>query len=340
MLQFFEEELANFLEIEIDNVCVFVNGTLALQLGLQALGIKGEVITTPFTFVATSHALWWNNITPVFVDIEPKYYTIDPQAVEAAITDQTTAILAVHIYGHPCRLDELERISRQYGLKLIYDAAQAFGVKVNGNSIAHHGDLSMFSFHATKLFHSIEGGMLCFHNSDLKKKLKYLKNFGFENEIEVVMPGTNAKMNEFQALMGRHVLRYLGHIVEKNRKISTWYRERLSDLQGVYFAPALPENCHYNYSYMPLEIDASEYGISRDTLYEKLMEYNVFTRRYFYPLLPDYTCYNGLTCNDPLVTAREKSSRILALPLYPDLKLEEVEKICEIIKFVGKTENR
>lgn len=335
IVQLFEKELASFLGLTDDNVCVFVNGTLALQLGLQALGIKGDVITTPFTFVATSHALWWNNIRPVFVDIEPEYYTIDPQAVEAAITPRTSAILAVHVYGHPCRLEELAQIAGRHGLKLIYDAAHAFGVKVNGDSIARYGDMSMFSLHATKLFHSIEGGVLCFHASELQKTLRYLKNFGFENELEVMIPGTNAKMNEFQALMGHLVLKRFDDMVAKNRTIAMSYREQLTGLPGLSFAKRLPESCSYTYPYMPVEIDAGGFGMTRDALYDRLKAYNVFTRRYFYPLLIDYACYKGDTsvCA-PLETAREKSARILALPIYPDLAHGDVERICDIIRFI------
>ena len=211
ILRRFTQELCNYFET--DNLCLFNNGTLALQIALQGMGISGEVITTPYTFVATTHALFWNKIRPIFVDIEPDYYTLDPDKVEAAITPWTTAILAVHVYGHPCKLNALADIARRHNLKLLYDAAHAFGVKVGGQSIAHYGDLSMFSFHATKLFHSIEGGMLTFKEAGLKGIFDYLKNFGFKNEVEVVMPGTNAKMNEMQAMMGSQVLKYIDELM-------------------------------------------------------------------------------------------------------------------------------
>ncbi len=240
ILQRFTQELCNFFET--DNLCLFNNGTLALQIALQGMGISGEVITTPFTFVATTHALFWNKIRPVFVDIEPDYYTLDPEKVEAAITPWTTAILAVHVYGHPCKLNVLADIARRHNLKLIYDAAHAFGVKVGNKSIAHFGDLSMFSFHATKSFHSLEGGMLIFREAGLKGIFDYLKNFGFKNEVEVVMPGTNAKMNEMQALMGIQVLKYLDEIIQKRAKITDLYRHRLKEIPGIRLVPALSPN--------------------------------------------------------------------------------------------------
>ena len=268
ILQRFTQELCNFFET--DNVCLFNNGTLALQIALQGMGISGEVITTPFTFVATTHALFWNKIRPVFVDIEPDYYTLDPEKVEAAITPWTTAILAVHVYGYPCKLNALADIARRHNLKLIYDAAHAFGVKVGSKSIAHFGDLSMFSFHATKSFHSIEGGMLIFREAGLKGIFDYLKNFGFKNEVEVVMPGTNAKMNEMQALMGILVLKYLEEIIHKRAKITDLYRQRLKEVPGIHLVPALSPDIRYNHAYMPIEVDEQEFGMSRDALYEKL----------------------------------------------------------------------
>jgi len=241
-----------------DNVCLFNNGTLALQIGLQGMGITGEVITTPFTFVATTHALYWNKIRPVFVDIEPDYYTLDPKKVEAAITPWTTAILAVHVYGHPCQLDTLADIARRHNLKLIYDAAHAFGVTVNGRSIAHYGDLSMFSFHATKLYHSIEGGLLTFNDPGLKQIFDYLKNFGFKNETEVVMPGTNAKMNEFQALMGEMVLKYIPEIIATRRRLYHRYRQQLRDIPGIKLPPLTHPEVVYNYAYMPIEVEEKQ----------------------------------------------------------------------------------
>lgn len=328
----FSRELSNYYGTE--NVCLFNNGTLALQIGLQGLGISGEVITTPFTFVATSHALFWNKIRPVFVDIEPDHYNLDPAAVEAAITPWTSAILAVHVYGFPCDLHSLADIARRHRLTLIYDAAHAFGVSVGGRSICHFGDMSMFSFHATKLFHSIEGGMLTFRDPALKETFDYLKNFGFKSEVEVVMPGTNAKMNEMQALMGLLVLKHLDGLILKSRRIDSTYRECLKDVPGIGFPPPLPESVGYNYIFQPVEVDEDQFGMSRDSLYETLKRYNIFTRRYFYPLLCDFPCYRNITLKDPLVKARRISDRILCLPIYPDLALEDVARICETIKSI------
>lgn len=331
----FAKQLSNYFET--DNLCLFNNGTLALQIALQGLEIGGEVITTPFTFVATTHALFWNKIRPVFVDIEPDYYTLDPDKVEASITPWTTAILATHVYGHPCKLNKLADIARRYNLKLIYDAAHAFGVTVGGTSIASFGDVSMFSFHATKLFHSLEGGMLIFKDPGLKSKFDYLKNFGFKNELEVVMPGTNAKMNEIQALMGLQVFKYLQDIIERRSRITTLYRERLMEVPGIRLVPAPSPDVNYNYAYMPIEIHEEEYGMSRETLYTKLKEWNVYTRRYFYPLVCDYSCYHSVTVSDPLRIARQASCRILTLPIYDDLELSDVDKICDIIASLEAT---
>jgi len=330
VLQRFQKELCHFFETE--NLCLFNNGTLALQIALQGLQLSGEVITTPFTFVATTHALYWNKIRPVFVDIEPEHYTLDPAKVEAAITPWTTAILAVHVYGYPCRLQELADIARRHKLLLLYDAAHAFGVTVDGCSIGSYGDLSMFSFHATKLFHSIEGGLLMFSNPNLKKLFDYLKNFGFENEFEVVMAGTNAKMNEIQALMGLQVLGHLEGIVRRRKQIDAIYRSRLEQIPGIRI-PSLPaDNVHYNHAYFPIEIDAQAFGMSRDALYAALQKYNVFARRYFYPLVSDFACYRSLSINDPLTTAKRVARRILTLPIYDSLALPDVERICGMIR--------
>jgi dTDP-4-amino-4,6-dideoxygalactose transaminase len=330
VLKRFARELSNYFET--DNLCIFSNGTLALQIALQGMGISGEVITTPFTFVATTHTLFWNKIRPVFVDIEPDYYTLDPEKIEAAITPWTTAILAVHVYGHPCKINQLADIARRNNLKLIYDAAHAFGVKVGSKSIAHFGDMSMFSLHATKLYHSLEGGLLIFKETGLKGIFDYLKNFGFKNEVEVVMAGTNAKMNEIQALMGSLVLKYLEEIILKRARITDLYRQRLKEVPGIHLVPDLSSDVTYNHAYMPIEVDEQEFGIDRDTLYEKLKTYNVFARRYFYPLICDYACYRNVSVKDSLTVARRVANRILTLPIYEDLRLSDVEVICEIIQ--------
>jgi dTDP-4-amino-4,6-dideoxygalactose transaminase len=334
ILQRFTQELRNFFET--DNVCLFNNGTLALQIALQGMGISGEVITTPFTFVATTHALFWNKIRPVFVDIEPDFYTLDPEKVEAAITPWTTAILAVHVFGYPCKVNVLADIARRHNLKLIYDAAHAFGVRAGNKSIAHFGDLSMFSFHATKMYHSIEGGMLTFQDSGIKNIFDYLKNFGFKSEVEVVMPGTNAKMNEFQALMGSMVLKRIDENIEKRQQITAIYREKLEGVSGIYLSPELPKDVRYNYAYMPVKVDEKEFGMSRDRLYEKLKKYNIYSRRYFYPLVCDFACYKSVAVKDPLTVARKVAERILTLPIYYDLALEDVKRICDIIRYIQR----
>ena len=272
------------------------------------------------------------------MDIEPDYYTLDPARVEAAITPWTTAILAVHVYGHPCRLKELADIARRHNLKLIYDAAHAFGVRVNGKSIAGFGDLSMFSFHATKLYHSIEGGMLTFGDPGLKQVFDFLKNFGFKNEVEVVMPGTNAKMNEFQALMGELVLQYMPEILTVRRKIYERYRRELSVIPGIKLPPTQPEGVDFNYAYMPVEIDEEVFGLSRDKLYESLKKYNVFARRYFYPLLNEFACYQSISINDPLTVARAAAERILTLPIFSELTDSHVVKICDILNEIRTSE--
>jgi dTDP-4-amino-4,6-dideoxygalactose transaminase len=338
VLQRYTQQLSRYLQT--DNVCLFNNGTLALQLGLQGMGITGEVITTPFTFVATTHALYWNKLRPVFVDIEPDHYTLDPEKVEAAITPWTSAILAVHVFGYPCRVKELAEVARRHNLRLIYDAAHAFGVEADGKSIAHYGDMSMFSFHATKLYHSIEGGMLTFQDTGLKQTFNYLKNFGFKNETEVVMPGTNAKMNEMQALMGILVLKHMDELVEKGRAIEAIYRERLAGVPGIRIPPPLPPNVRYNYGYMPVEVHETAFGMSRDRLYEELRKLNVHARRYFYPLVPDFSCYRHVQTRDPLTVARGVAERILTLPTYQDLELEEVARISDIIVASSHRGNR
>jgi dTDP-4-amino-4,6-dideoxygalactose transaminase len=327
-----EKSLSKYLNAQ--NICLFNNGTLALQIALQGMEISGEVITTPFTFVATTHALFWNKVRPVFCDIEPNYYNIDPERIEDLITPWTTAILAVHVFGHVCQLDKLAKIAKKHNLRLIYDSAHAFGVKVNGKSVTAYGDLNMLSFHATKLFHTIEGGALVFQEDGLKSKFNYLKNFGFKNEVEVVMPGTNAKMTEFQALMGISILKYFDQMISKRKKISRLYRERLADVPGIIFFKKPPPEVEPNYAYVPVQIHEGEFGCSRDFLYEELKKYNVFTRRYFYPLVSEYACYKHVSLIDSLKNAQEVSNRILCLPIYSELSLEDVEKVCDLILYI------
>ena len=338
VLQRFQKELCRYFHTE--NLCLFNNGTLALQIALQGLQLSGEVITTPFTFVATTHALYWNKIRPVFVDIEPEHYTLDPARVEAAITPWTTAILAVHVYGYPCRLQELADIARRHKLLLLYDAAHAFGVTVDGRSIGSYGDLSMFSFHATKLFHAIEGGMLMFSDPGQMKVFDYLKNFGFDGETEVVMPGTNAKMNEIQALMGLQILGHLDGIISRRQQIDALYRTRLKEIPGIHI-PELPSaQVKFNHAYFPVEIEADQFGMDRDQLYTALQRYNLFTRRYFYPLVTDFACYRSLAVKDPLTTARKIAKRVLTLPIYDSLTLHDVGRICDMIQSLSSGPGR
>jgi dTDP-4-amino-4,6-dideoxygalactose transaminase len=328
----FRDLLLQFCGVEHGSL--FANGTLGLQIALQGMGITGDVITTPYTFVATTHALFWNRLRPVFVDIEPTYYSIDPDCIEAAITPWTSAILAVHVYGQPCRLNELQHLARKHGLKLLYDAAHAFGVRVDGKSIASFGDLSMFSFHATKVFHSIEGGMLTFREAELQSRLDYLKNFGFESETEVVMPGTNAKMSEFQALMGILLLSRMEKMIEKRRNLTLHYRRRLAEIPGI-CTPAPPvAGVRYNYAYFPVEIEHQAFGMSRDDVYRRLREFNVLARRYFYPIIPDLPCYRKIFRDADLGVARRVASRILALPLYSDLHIDDVDRICDMLEYL------
>ena len=298
--------------------------------------ISGEVITTPFTFVATTHALFWNKIRPVFCDIEPDFFTLDPDKVEALITPWTTAILAVHVFGHPCQLEKLQQIAKKHNLKLIYDAAHAFGVRVNREPITKFGDLSMLSFHATKLFHSFEGGALTFQETGLKSKFNYLKNFGFKNEVEVVMPGTNAKMTEVQALMGNQIMQYVDKLIDKGKEIDDVYRERLSNIPGIKFSDRFSGEIQHNHAYVPVLIFKEDFGVSRDALYEELKEYNIFTRRYFYPIIPDYACYRHVSINGRLEISRYVADRILTLPTYYDLNLDDVHKVCDLIFYIHK----
>ncbi|MFH1154212.1 MAG: DegT/DnrJ/EryC1/StrS family aminotransferase [Pseudomonadota bacterium] len=319
-----------------DNLCLFANGTLALQIALQGLGIRGEVITTPFTFVATAHALHWTKVRPVFCDIEPDFFTLDPAKIEALITPWTTAILAVHVFGRPCKVDALADIARRHNLVLIYDAAHAFGVKVNGKSICHFGDVSMFSFHATKIYHSIEGGMLVSKDPGLCTTFNYLKNYGFKSETEVVMPGTNAKMNEIQALMGSMVLKHIDSMIAVRRELYETYTGQLAHVPGISFSPPPEPGLAYNYAYFTVLIDEKEFGMDRDRLYTELKGYNIFTRRYFYPLINELACYRSISVRQPLVTAARVSSTILALPIYHDLGKASVGLICDIIKALQK----
>ena len=325
-----EQELADYLGVKY--ISLFSNGTLALISALQALNIQGEVITTPFSFVATTHSLWWNKITPVFVDIDPIYLNLDPTKIEAAISPKTTAILPVHVYGNPCNMAEIQKIADKHGLKVIYDAAHAFGVKKEGVSVLNQGDLSVLSFHATKVFSTIEGGAIICHTQEMKHHIDNLKNFGFRGETIVEEPGINAKLNELQSAYGLLQLKYVDSFILKRKYITGLYRSLLSSVKGIRFFLEM-EDVSYSYSYFPVLINQNEYGMSRDDLYQKLRNNNIFGRRYFYPLISDFKPYSNLPSALPgnLKVARLASEQILCLPIYVDLKVEDIHAITDII---------
>ena len=326
-----EKALCEYLGVKY--ISLFSNGTLALITALQALRITEEVITTPFSFVATTHALWWNNIKPVFVDIEPDTFNLDPEKIEAAITPKTTAILPVHVYGNPCNVEQIEKIAKTYGLKVIYDACHAFGVTINGNSVLNNGDLSVMSFHATKVFTTFEGGAIVCHDEEMKNHIDHLKNFGFTGETTVIAPGINAKMNEFQAALGVLQLKFADEVQQKRKKIALSYRENLRNIDGITFLKDM-NDVHHCYSYFPILVEETIYGISRDTLYEKLKKSGIFTRRYFYPLISNFSTYKSLPSSDidNLPIANEIAMKVLCLPIYPDLENDNLERICQILK--------
>jgi dTDP-4-amino-4,6-dideoxygalactose transaminase len=325
-----EKELCKYLGVKY--ISLFSNGTLALITALQTLKITGEVITTPYSFVATTHSLWWNNIKPVFVDINPVNFNMDPDKIEAAITPKTTAILPVHVYGNPCDIDRIQKIADTYGLKVIYDAAHAFGVKINGNSVLNFGDLSILSFHATKVYSTIEGGAIISHDEKTKQRIDYLKNFGFADEVTVVAPGINAKMNEVQAAFGLLQLNYVDDAIEKRKVIANLYRQQLKGVKGITFLEARAAGDHVD-SYFPILIDKLKYGKDRDYVYDELKKHSIFARRYFYPLISQFPTYKGLDSARPekLPVAEQVATQILCLPIYPDLTMEVVSKICKII---------
>ena len=325
-----EAALCEYLKVPY--ISLFTNGTLPLITALQALRITGEVITTPYSFVATTHALWWNGIKPVFVDIDLTTGNIDPDKIEAAITPKTTAIMPVHVYGKPCRTSEIKEIADKYGLKVIYDAAHAFGVEVNGKSILNEGDLSTLSFHATKVYNTIEGGALVMHDAETKKRIDYLKNFGFADEVTVVAPGINSKMDEVRSAYGLLNLRQVDKAIESRHHVAVMYREALRDIEGISFFDDMPGVKH-NYSYFPIFIDAEKYGMTRDDLYFKMKEKNVLGRRYFYPLISTFSTYRGLESARPdnLPNAHKMADSVLCLPMHHALNDEDIDRVLNII---------
>ena len=325
-----EAALAEYLKVPY--VSLFTNGTLPLLTALQALRITGEVITTPYSFVATTHALWWNGIKPVFVDIDPSTGNIDPQKIEAAITPRTTAILPVHVYGKPCDTEAIQAIADKYGLKVIYDAAHAFGVEVNGESLLNAGDMSTLSFHATKVFNTREGGAMVMHDEKTKQRIDYLKNFGFANEIEVVGPGINSKMDEIRSAYGLLNLKQVDAAIAARQKVAVAYREALWNVDGISFWDDMP-GVRHNYSYFPIFVDAEKYGMTRDELYMKMKDQGVWGRRYFYPLISEFSTYRGLESSRPenLPNAHRMADTVICLPMHHALEENEIDRILESI---------
>ncbi len=328
--QLFENELANFLGVKYISLCN--NATSALLIAVKVLDIKGEVITTPFTFVATTHALTWNSLTPVFCDIKEASYNIDSSKIERLINDKTSAILPVHCYGFPCDVEKINEIAVKYKLKIIYDAAHAFGVKFKKNSILNYGDLSILSFHATKVFNTFEGGAIVSQDLETKIKIDNLKNFGFIDETSVNSIGINAKMSEFNAALGCLQLNKFDQVIDSRKKIYNYYLKELKNINGIEII--FPENiCDHNFSYFPIQVNDSYY-LSRDELYLKFKNNNINVRRYFYPLITDFEVYKNIYENshEELKNSKYTANRVLCLPIYPGLTIEDVYCICNIIK--------
>ena len=339
--QLLEKELADYLGVEY--LSLFTNGTLPLITAFQALGIhEGEVITTPYSFVATSHAIWWNGLKPVFVDVEDDTCGIDPAKIEAAITPNTVAIMPVHCYGKPCKTAEIDTIAKKHNLKVIYDAAHAFGVTQDGQSILKAGDISTLSFHATKVYNTIEGGALICHSAEMKYHVDNLKNFGFRGETTVVAPGINSKMDEVRAAYGLLNLRQVDAAIEARKKVAKQYVEALQDVKGIKifqpmidsFSPLSGESEGANYSYFPIFVNAAEYGMTRDVLYEKMKANNVLGRRYFYPLITDFEPYKDIPSANPanLPVANKIANQVICLPMHHALSEENVKRVIDCIK--------
>lgn len=314
----------------VDNIDLFTNGHMAIELTLQALNLQGDVITTPFTFASTTHAIVRNKLEPVFCDIDPFTYTIDTDKLESLITDRTCAIVPVHVYGNICNIDEISRIAKKYELKVIYDAAHTFGETYKGQGIGTFGDASCFSFHATKVFNSIEGGAVCFRDPLLGRKLYDLKNFGIHGSEEISAVGANAKMNEFCAAMGICNLRHVDEEIAKRKAVAERYNSHLSGIDGIQLNAVQPE-VKYNYSYYPVVFEEKVFGSSRSEVFEKLAENGICARKYFYPLTNSFSAFHGKFNVNATPVALHISKRILTLPLYPDLEMEDVDRICEII---------
>ena len=332
---YYHKELENALceYLGVPYISLFTNGTLPLICALQALRITGEVITTPYSFVATTHALWWNGIKPVFVDIDRRTGNIDPEKIEAAITPKTTAIMPVHVYGQPCEMERIQEIANTYGLKVIYDAAHAFGVEKEGKSLLAAGDMSTLSFHATKVYNTVEGGALVCQDAQTKQRIDYLKNFGFANETTVVAPGINGKMDELRAAYGLLSLKHVDEAIARRKQVALRYREALRQARGITFFEDRPGVKH-NYSYFPIFINEKEYGMSRDALYEKMKAAGVYGRRYFYPLISTFSTYRGLESARPsnLPNAHKMAEEVICLPMHHGLSEEDVDRVLRCIQ--------
>ena len=324
-------EAALCAHLGVEHIALFTNATIALITALQSLRITGEVITTPYSFVATSHSLLWNGIKPVFVDVDPRTLNLDPKRIEAAITPQTTAIMPVHCYGHPCDVAGIQAIADTYNLKVIYDAAHAFGVRDAGGSILRHGDLSVLSFHATKVFNTFEGGAIVCPDAKTKVRIEQLKNFGYADEVSVVAPGINGKMSEFNAALGLLQLKYIDEALNKRKAIDVAYREKLSGIPGIQFIPGVGAKAA-NFAYFPIMV-TPKFAISRDALYRRLKDNGIHPRRYFYPLISDFPMYRGLpsSSKDKLPIATNAASQVLCLPIYPDLRMEVISRVAGLI---------
>lgn len=325
-----EQALCEYLKVPY--ISLFTNGTLPLLTALQALRISGEVITTPYSFVATTHSIWWNGCRPVFVDIEENTCGIDPEKIEAAITPKTTAIMPVHCYGTPVSMDAIQAIADKYGLKVIYDAAHAFGVEIHGQSILNQGDMSTLSFHATKVYNTLEGGALVLHDEQTKKRIDYLKNFGFAGETEVVAPGINSKVDEVRAAYGLLNLKQVDAAIERRHQVAVKYRNKLRNVPGIRFFDDIP-GVRHNYSYFPIFINAEEYGETRDALYFRMREHGVLGRRYFYPLISTFSTYRGLQSAAPenLPVANKIAKEVICLPMHHELSDEDIDKVLELV---------
>lgn len=328
-----ELELKRYLKVNY--LTLFCNGTLALDIAIKALELDGEIITTPFTFPATVNSIYFNRIKPVFCDIRQEDFNIEPDCIEDLISEKTSAIMPVHVFGYPCKIEKIQKIAKEYNLSVIYDSAHCFGVEYKGKPIGSFGDINMFSFHATKIFHTLEGGALTYSDYELKEKLYLLKNFGIKNEEEVILPGTNAKMNEFQAAMGLLNLKLIDEEINKRKKLTNIYRKNLLDIEGINFRIE-NNDFKYNYQYFPIIINENKFGFHRDQVYDYMKKFNVFTRKYFFPLCTDYKFLKSTNSNN-LPNAKKIANQILCLPLYGELKNSVIERICEILINIKRT---